>query len=75
MVSAHGALIALAMSVQPDEKLIVKNWTSGEEQPCQVVRVYEEEDNKHEVAIELAKPVPHFWHIDFPPSDGKPLQE
>ncbi|MGB2887623.1 MAG: hypothetical protein WBC04_08015 [Candidatus Acidiferrales bacterium] len=73
VVNAHGALIALAMSVQPDEKLVVKNWNSAEERECRVVRLSEE--RKNEVAIEFTKPVPHFWHIDFPPADWKPLQE
>jgi hypothetical protein len=73
VVSAHGALIALAMSVQAGEKLVVKNWNSAEEQECRVVRLSEE--GKNEVAIEFAKPVPHFWHIDFPPADWKALPD
>jgi hypothetical protein len=73
VVNAHGALIALAMSVQPGEKLVVKNWNSAEEQECRVVHLSEE--GKNEVAIEFTKPVPRFWHIDFPPSDWKPLQD
>ncbi len=75
VVNAHGALIALAMSVQPGEKLVVKNWNSGEEQECRVVRSAEEQANKSKVAIEFTKPVPHFWQIDFPPPDWQLLQD
>jgi hypothetical protein len=73
VVNAHGALIALAMSVQPGEKLVVKNWNSAEEQECRVLRLSEE--RKNEVAIEFTKPAPHFWKIDFPPPDWKLLQD
>jgi hypothetical protein len=53
VVNAHGALIALAMKVQLGEKLLVKNWVSGEEQESRVVRVGEEHGNQNLVAIEL----------------------
>lgn len=75
VVNAHGALIALAMSVQPDEKIVVKNANSGEEQECRVVRLAQEQAGNNKVAIEFTKPVPHFWHIDFPPPDWKLLQD
>ena len=75
VVSAHGALIALAMKVQLGEKLLVKNWNSGEEQESRVVRVGEERGNQNLVAIEFTKTLPHFWHIDFPPADWKLMQD
>ena len=75
VVNAHGALIALAMKVQLGEKLLVKNWNSGEEQESRVVRVGEERGNQNLVAIEFTKTLPHFWHIDFPPADWKLMQD
>ncbi len=39
VVNAHGALIALAMRLQPGQTLVLKNRVSGEEQECRVVHV------------------------------------
>lgn len=75
VVNAHGALITLAMSVQPGEKLIVRHPNSGEEQECRVVRLAEKQASDNRVAIEFTKPVPHFWHIDFPPPDWELPQD
>jgi hypothetical protein len=27
------------------------------------------------VAVAFTSPAPHFWHIDFPPTDWEALQE
>jgi|ERR1700681_2500966 hypothetical protein len=75
VVSAHGALIALAMKVQPGEQLLVRNGNSGEEQESRVVSVGEEHGNQNQVSIEFTKPVPQFWHIDFPPADWNSVQD
>jgi hypothetical protein len=76
VVNAHGALLALAMSVQPNELLAIKNWNTAEEKQSRVVRVGEEEaTSQNEVAIEFTEPAPRFWHIDFPPSDWQLSQE
>jgi len=75
VVNAHGALIALAMSAQPKEQLIVRNVISGEEEECRVVRLTENHTAPGQTAIEFTRLVPHFWHIDFPPSDWKQVQE
>jgi hypothetical protein len=73
VVNAHGALIALAVKVQPGQGLVLKNRVSGEQQECSVVHVGEEQADKAEVGIAFAHPAPHFWHIDFPPGDWKPF--
>jgi hypothetical protein len=75
VVNAHGALIALAMKVQPNELLAIKNWNTAEERQSRVVRVGEEADSQNEVAVEFTEPAPHFWHIDFPPADWKRLED
>jgi hypothetical protein len=75
VVNAHGALIALAMSVQLSETLVIKNWSSGEVQESRVVHLRKEQASKNEVAIEFTRPSPHFWHIDFPPADWQLLQD
>jgi hypothetical protein len=35
--------------------------------------VGDKQANKAEVGVAFAHPAPHFWHIDFPPGDWKPL--
>ncbi len=76
VVSADGALIALAMRVQFGQKLVLKSCASGEEVESYVVHVGEKEASKAEVGIAFAHPARHFWHIDFPPADrSKPLPE
>jgi hypothetical protein len=75
VVNAHGALISLAMVVRPGEALTLENLLSRDRQQSRVVRVGEKQASKHEVAIEFSSPAPHFWHIDFPPADWKPIQD
>jgi len=75
VVNAHGALIALAMSVQHGEKLVIKHGASGEVQECRVGHLQGEQASKNEIAIEFTKPSPHFWHIDFPPANWQQLQD
>jgi len=74
VLSAHGALICLAMNVQPNEILAVKNVSSGEEKHGRVVRISEEADSQNAVAVEFTEPAPRFWHIEFPPADWKALE-
>jgi translation initiation factor 6 (eIF-6) len=71
VVNAHGALVSLAMKVQANDLLMVKNVTSGEEMYSRVIRVGEVAANHSEVALEFTEPAPRFWHIDFPPADWK----
>lgn len=75
VVNAHGALIAISMTVQPGEILALKNYTSAEEQDARVLRVDENEGSQKEVAIEFINPAPHFWNIAFPPAGWKVLQD
>jgi hypothetical protein len=63
VVNAHGALIALAMKVHPNEVLAIKNWNSTEEKQSRVVRVGETEAaTQNEVAIEFTEPAPLQVH-------------
>jgi len=75
VVSAHGALLGLAMKVRPNELLAIQNVRSSEEAHSRVVRVSEEAARQNEVAVEFTEPAPNFWHIDFPPADWKALED
>ncbi len=69
VVNAHGALIALAANVAPDQRLVLQNVLSGEEEECRVVFTERKLTGPTEVAIEFKRPAPNFWHIAFPPPD------
>jgi hypothetical protein len=74
VVNAHGALIKLSMKVEPGQILLMKRVGASEEQECSVAHI----DNQvkgGEVGILFANPAPHFWGIDFPPSDWKALPD
>ncbi len=72
VVSAHGALLALAANVAPEQRLILQNVMSGEEQECRVVLTEKKLTGPKQVAVEFKQPAPSFWHIAFPPSDWAP---
>lgn len=73
VVSAHGALLRLAMIVRPGDALTLKNLMSQEEKEIRVVRMDQKQTPKA-VAVEFTTPAPKFWHIDFPPPDWEPSQ-
>jgi hypothetical protein len=76
VVSPHGALIALAMKVEPNDLVAIKNVNSQEERQGRVVRVGKQEGaSQSPVAIEFTEPAPRFWRIDFPPADWKLLED
>ena len=69
VVSAHGALMALADKVAPKQRLLVQNIYSGEQQECRVVNVEKELTGPTKVAVEFTRPAPSFWRIAYPPAD------
>jgi hypothetical protein len=72
VVNAHGALIVLTMRVRLTQRLVLQNLTSRKEQSCRVVHVGERRSNFSEIGVEFTEPTPHFWNIDFPPTDWQP---
>lgn len=73
-VSASGALITLAMSVDRHQKLILTHSKTQEEVECRVAHVGSTEMGRTEVGIEFISPSPRFWHIAFPPDDWNPAE-
>lgn len=65
-VSAHGALLELAVPVSVGQKLMLFNDSSNRHQICQIARTRVTETATFEVAVEF--PVPHseFWQIFSP---------
>jgi hypothetical protein len=74
VVNAHGALIHLAMEVEKNELLAIRNWSTAEERHSRVVQIGED-SSRNEVAIEFTEPAPSFWQIAFPPADWKRIED
>jgi hypothetical protein len=72
IVSAHGALIQLALTVEVGQRLIIKNAQTMEELVCRAVTLGSEEPGKRQVGVEFEVRSPRFWRIAFPPSDWSP---
>ena len=71
-VSAHGALLALSMRVALNQKILIRNPDTLEEQFVRVIHVTPAAEGKLEVGVEFLKPAPKFWRISFPPDDWTP---
>jgi PilZ domain len=69
VVNAHGALIALAARVLPNQEVTVANKATRQSLECRVVHVGNPQGGKMQLGIEFVKPSPSFWQIDFPPDD------
>ena len=69
VVNAHGALIALAAKVAPNQVITVSNKATRKSLDCRVVHVGNAQGGKIQLGIEFVKPSPSFWQIDFPPDD------
>jgi hypothetical protein len=74
-VSAHGALVLLAMKVFAGDPVTLVNPQTEEQQLSRVAHIGTRESEKQEVGIEFVKPSPLFWRIAFPPGDWTPEHE
>jgi hypothetical protein len=69
IVSAHGALIELTLTVAVGQQLRIKNSKTMEELVCRVINIGGSQSGKREVGVEFEVPSPRFWRIAFPPAD------
>jgi hypothetical protein len=68
IVTADGALLALAAPVSPGQVVRLKNRLTRMEQDCRVLFVEPTpEDQPKLLAVEFLKPVQHFWRIEPKP--------
>jgi len=72
IVSAHGALVILKMTVKFGDILKIKHKKTEEELSCRVMNFGAEQNGKKEVGVEFEQPAPRFWRIAFPPADWSP---
>ncbi len=69
VINAHGGLIYLNQPLAMDAILVVTNPFTQEEQESRVVFLGEATDKGQRVGIEFLTPAPHFWGVDFVPTD------
>ena len=72
IVSAHGALIELALTVAVGQHLRIRNSKTTEELGCRVINIGGPQNGKREIGVEFEAPSPRFWRIAFPPADWTP---
>jgi hypothetical protein len=72
VVSAHGALLILKMTVKFGDVLTIRHKKTLEELTCRVMNFGAEQSGKKEVGVEFEQPSPRFWRIAFPPADWSP---
>lgn len=69
VVSAHGGLLYLNESLEMGVQLTLINPVTEEEQECRVVFLGDASDKGQRVGIEFLYPSPHFWGVEFTPTD------
>jgi hypothetical protein len=69
VINAHGGLMYLNQPLAMDAMLVLTNPFTQEEQESRVVFLGEATDKGQRVGVEFLTPAPHFWGVDFVPTD------
>ena len=69
VINAHGGLMYLNQPLAIDAMLVLTNPFTQEEQESRVVFLGEATDKGQRVGVEFLTPAPHFWGVDFVPTD------
>jgi hypothetical protein len=72
VINAHGGLLYLNQPVRMDAMLVLTNPFTQEEQESRIVFLGEATDKGQRVGVEFLTPSPHFWGVDFVPTDWPP---
>ena len=69
VINAHGGLIYLNQPLNMDCMVVLANPFTQEEQECRIVFLGDATEKGQRVGLEFLTPAPHFWGVDFVPSD------
>jgi hypothetical protein len=69
VINAHGGLLYLNQPIDMDSIVVVTNPFTQEEQESRVVFIGDATNKGQRVAVEFLTPAPHFWGVDFVPTD------
>jgi len=71
-ISAHGALIVVAVPVYRGQRFTLSNVQTNAALECVVVHVDKVPGEQTQVGVEFMLPNPTFWRVAFPPKDWTP---
>jgi c-di-GMP-binding flagellar brake protein YcgR len=71
VLSAHGCLLTLSVSVRLSQRLILRNVASREEQDCRVAYLSKKQESRTEIGLRFRTTAPQFWGLEYPPPDWK----
>lgn len=74
-VNDHGAMLLCSRSLAADTKLELQHDLTRQRLPCRVTRPPRESPEGFLIPVEFQTPTPGFWHISFPPTDWKPVED
>lgn len=69
VINAHGGLLYLNQPLNMDTMIVLTNPFTQEEQECRIVFLGDATDKGQRVGLEFLTPAPHFWGVDFVPTD------
>jgi hypothetical protein len=69
VINAHGGLLYLNESLEMGADLVLINPATEEEQECRVVFLGDLSEKGQRIGVEFLSPAPHFWGVDFAPTD------
>jgi hypothetical protein len=69
VINAHGGLMYVNQPLAMNAILVLTNPFTQEEQESRVVYLGEANDKGQRVGVEFLTPAPHFWGVDFVPTD------
>jgi hypothetical protein len=73
-VNDHGAMLLCTKNFPVETKFDLVNERTSKKQSCRVTRAAIEHQQGYLVPVEFAEPTPGFWHISFPPTGWKALE-
>jgi len=69
VVNAHGGLLYLNETLELGGEVTLINPVTEEEQECRIVYLGDTSEKGQRVGVEFLSPSPHFWGVDFTPTD------
>jgi hypothetical protein len=69
VINAHGGLLYLNQPIHNDAILVLTNPFTQEEQECRIVFLGDASEKGQRIGLEFLTPAPHFWGVDFVPTD------
>jgi len=74
-VNDHGAMLLCSQTLAEDTKLELQHDGTRQRLSCRVTRAPRESPEGFLIPVEFQTPTPGFWHISFPPTDWRPLED